>query len=224
MSIQSWPLMERPREKLISLGVEALSDAELLAIILGNGMHGKCAVTLARDLLTHFGSLRGVVTASKNQLCSISGIGHVKFCLLKASVELATRHLGEPLKVRESFSHAEHVKDYLQAKLKDQKSEQFGLLLLDSQHQLLAYKTMFKGTINSAAVYPREIVKQVIEDNAAAVILVHNHPSGVAEPSEADVRITHQIKSALELIDVPVLDHIIVADIHTTSFAQRGLI
>ncbi|NMH59801.1 RadC family protein [Alteromonas ponticola] len=224
MSIQHWPLMERPREKLLNLGVETLSDAELLAIMIGKGLNGKCAVTVARELLSKFGSIRGVMTASKSQVCAIAGVGEVKFCLLKAAVELVTRQLGEPLKVRESFNHAEHVKRYLLAKLKDQQSEQFGLLLLDSQHQMLAYKVMFKGTINSAAVYPREIVKQVIEDNAAAVILVHNHPSGIAEPSDADVRITRQIKSALELIDVAVLDHIIVADIHTTSFAQRGII
>nr|WP_269468576.1 DNA repair protein RadC [Alteromonas sp. ASW11-130] len=216
--------MERPREKLLSLGAEALSDAELLAVIIGSGLNGKCALTIARELLNKFGSLRGVATASKEQLCAISGVGKVKYCQLRASVELVTRQLSEPLKVRESFNHAQQVKTYLLAKLKEQQSEQFGLLLLDSQHQLLAYRTMFKGTINSAAVYPREIVKQVMEDNAAAVILVHNHPSGIAEPSDADIRITKQIVSALTLIDVHVLDHIIVADVNTTSFAQRGLI
>ncbi len=224
MGIQRWPAMERPREKLLTRGVEALSDAELLAVIIGNGLHGRCAVTVARDLLTTFGSLRGVTRASRKQLCQIAGVGEVKFCQLRAAVELVTRQLSEPLKVRESFRHADHVKQYLQAKLKEQQSEQFGLLLLDSQHQLLAFRTMFKGTINCAAVYPREIVRQVLEDNAAAVILVHNHPSGIAEPSDADISITRRITSALELIDVCVLDHIIVADVNTTSFAQRGLL
>ncbi len=224
MSIQSWPVMERPREKLLQQGAETLSDAELLAVVIGSGLNGRCALTVARDLLRVFGSLRGVANASKKRFCQISGVGEVKYCQLHAAIELVTRQLGEPLKVSESFSHAEHVKKYLLAKLKAQQSEQFGLLLLDSQHQLIVFRTMFKGTINSAAVYPREVVKQVLEDNAAAVILVHNHPSGIAEPSDADIRITRQIKSALELIDVCVLDHIIVADVNTTSFAQRGLL
>lgn len=223
-SISEWPVSERPREKLLVHGPGALSDAELLAVLLGSGRAGRCALTIARELLTSFGSLRGIVNAPQTVLCQVAGVGEVRYAQLQAALEVIRRQLAEPLKTRSVFNNPQDIRKYLQAYLKDEHREVFGLLLLDSQHQLLAFRQMFVGTINSAAVYPRELVKQVLLDNAAAVVLVHNHPSGVAEPSQSDVHLTRDVKAAMALIDVAVLDHFIVGDICTISFAQRGLL
>ncbi|GGF75980.1 RadC family protein [Alteromonas lipolytica] len=223
MALQNWPEQERPRERLLRYGVDQLSDTELLAIILRTGTRELSVLELAGTLLAHFCSLRGVVSASRQQLCEVSGVGMARYCELQAAMEICRRQLAEPLYKKSVFNCAEDAKIYLRAELRDLKQEVFGVLMLDSQHQLIAFRKLFAGTINAAAVYPREIVKQVIADHAAAVILVHNHPSGNATPSEADIRLTRDIKHAMALVDVDVLDHFIVADNHVCSLAQQGL-
>ena len=222
-SIKHWPEHERPREKLLLKGVNFLSDAELLAVLIGRGTKTNDAIAIGRALLNEFGSLRGIVNASKESFCAIAGLGLTRYAQVQAAFEIIRRHLEEPLKQTAVFHNVTEVHNYVRSRLRDEKRELFAMLLLDSQHQLLAYRVMFTGTINAAAVYPRELVKQALIDNAAAVILVHNHPSGVAEPSQADIRITKDIKQALSLIDVNVLDHFVVGDNTATSLAQRGL-
>ena len=224
MSIKVWPRKERPREKLLEQGAHHLSDAQLLAVLLGKGVKGKSAIALAYDMLNTLGDLRSIVTASKEQFSQIVGLGPCKYAQFQAGFEIYRRNLELQLTRQNVFHNVDDTKRYLQAKLRDCEREEFGLLMLDSQHQLIAFRTMFSGTINSAAVYPRELIKQVMIDNAAAVILVHNHPSGIAEPSNADIRLTGEIKFAMSAIDVPVLDHFVVGDKETVSFAQRGLL
>jgi DNA repair protein RadC len=224
MSITQWPAQERPREKLLKHGVEHLSDSELLAILLKTGCRGTSALALARQLLVTFGSLRGVITASLEAFCAHSGVGPTKYTEIQAAVEITRRHLAEPLKRYNVFHSAADVSLFLLAQLRDADKEIFGMLLLDSQHQLIAFRKLFYGTINSASVYPRELVKQALADNATAVILVHNHPSGNAEPSQADIQLTHNVKDAMALLDISVLDHFIVGDNHTVSLATKGLI
>ena len=223
MTLQYWPEQERPRERLLRYGADQLSDTELLAIILRNGTKQFTVLELAGMLLSQFKTLRGVVGASRQQLCAINGVGQAKYCELQAAMEICRRHLAEPLFQRSVFNCAEDAKIYLRAELRDLQQEVFGVLMLNSQHQLISFRKLFAGTINAAAVYPREIVKQVIADHAAAVILVHNHPSGNATPSEADIRLTREIKQAMALVDVDVLDHFIVADNQVCSLAQQGL-
>ena len=222
--LKTRPVSERPREKLLTYGVATLSDAELLAVLLATGQSGRCALTLAHDILERLGSLSGVVTASQSDFQQVSGIGQARYAQIQAAFEIIRRHLETPLRQRDVMSSAGEAKRYISAQLKDCCEEKFGMLLLDSQHQLLAFRIMFSGTINSAAVYPRELVRQVIADNAAAVILVHNHPSGIAEPSDADIRLTHDVRAAMAMIDVSVLDHFIVGGAHVVSLAQRGLL
>jgi DNA repair protein RadC len=224
MKITNWPKYERPREKLLQFGAETLSDAELLAIVLHTGLKGKNAVELARETLDSYGSVRGLMNASKAQFTATLGFGVAKYATLTACFELTKRSLAENLRKPHSFTQADAASTSLLAELRDKPHEVFSMLLLDSQHQLIAFRHMFRGTINSAAVYPRELVKQALEDNAAAVILAHNHPSGVAEPSQADIQITQRIKRAMELIDVRVLDHFVIGDGTAVSFAQRGLL
>ncbi|APE04399.1 MULTISPECIES: RadC family protein [Alteromonas] len=224
MTIKAWPSSERPREKLLSFGAHSLSDAELIAILFGKGTRGKSAVELAHDMLNELGTLREVVTASEERFTSLKGIGRCRYAQFHAAFEIFRRNLEIQLTRQDAFNNVEDTKRYLQAKLRDCEQEKFALLMLNSQHQLIAFRVMFTGTINSAAVYPRELIKQVMRDNAAAVILVHNHPSGVAEPSHADIRLTSEIKAAMSTIDVPVLDHFVVGDKETISFAQRGLL
>lgn len=224
MKIQDWPLHERPREKLLQFGAQTLSDAELLAILINTGIKGQSAVELARRAIKHFGGVRALLFASKPELVKLTGLGQAKFALLQACTELFKRGMAEKLSKQDSFTSAETASDYLRAQLSQHKREVFAMLMLDSQHQLIAYREMFKGTINSAAVYPRELVKQAMDDNAAAVILAHNHPSGVAEPSQADIQITQRIKQAFALVDVAVLDHFVIGHCGAVSFAQRGLL
>jgi len=191
---------------------------------LQTGLKGQNAVQLANKALQTHGSLRALLQAPRRKLLSSSGFGAAKYAMLQASIELQKRNLSELMVRERSFLHAEDASSYLISQLRDKPREVFSMLLLDSQHQLIAYREMFQGTINSAAVYPREIVKQAIDDNAAAVILAHNHPSGRAEPSQADINITQKIKEALTLIDVMVLDHFVIGDGTSVSFAQRGLL
>ncbi|MEO9274345.1 DNA repair protein RadC [Marinomonas sp. 5E14-1] len=224
MSIKHWPEQERPREKLIHQGASALTDAELLAIFLRTGTQGISAVELARQVLTQFGGLRSLLSASREEFCKGFGLGDAKYTQLQAVLEMSKRHLKEQL-VRETvFTDAEHVRSYLSSQLRHSQREVFAVLFLDTQHRLIRYQELFFGTIDAAAVYPREVVKAALQNNAAAVILAHNHPSGVAEPSHADISITAKIKDALMLIDVRLLDHFIVGDATPVSLAERGLV
>lgn len=223
MAITDWPAEERPREKLLSRGSHTLSDAELLAIFLRTGCCGKSAVDLARDLLRDFGGLRPLLEAGQPDFCKAKGLGQAKYSQLQAVLEMSRRHLASELTARPCMNSSAAVKNYLSAQLRHRPSEVFAMLLLDSQHHLLHFAEVFQGTIDGAAVYPREIVKLALSHNAAAVILAHNHPSGIAEPSEADKAITRRLKDALSMVDIRTLDHLIVGNSEVLSFAERGL-
>ncbi len=224
MAITDWPAAERPREKLIELGAEALSDAELLAIFLRVGVTGKSAVDLARDLLTQFGSLNGIFAATEHELIQVHGIGTSKYVQLQAIFEMSRRALNEQLQQRDVFKSPQQVRDYLVLKLGSLAREVFLVLFLDTQNHLLATEEMFAGTLTQTSVYPREVVKRALHHNAASVIFAHNHPSGIAQQSQADELLTKQLKQALALVDVRVLDHFIVAGNNTLSFLERGLL
>ncbi len=224
MAITDWPAAERPREKLIELGAEALSDAELLAIFLRVGVTGKSAVDLARDLLTQFGSLNGIFAATEHELIRVHGIGTSKYVQLQAIFEMSRRALNEQLQQRDVFKSPQQVRDYLVLKLGSLAREVFLVLFLDTQNHLLATEEMFAGTLTQTSVYPREVVKRALHHNAASVIFAHNHPSGIAQQSQADELLTKQLKQALALVDVRVLDHFIVAGNNTLSFLERGLL
>ncbi len=224
MAITDWPAQERPREKLIELGATALSDAELLAIFLRTGTQGRTAVDLARHLLNEFGGLRPLLQASEKEFCAHLGLGRAKFTQLQAVLEMANRHLHQTLERGIALQSPDAVKRYLSARLRHLQHEVFACLFLDNQHRVLRYEELFSGTIDSASVYPREVVKKTLKHNAAAVIFAHNHPSGVSEPSSSDEQITQRLVGALELVDVRVLDHIVVGDGECTSFAERGWI
>ena len=224
MSMTDWPEAERPREKLLSQGPTALSDAELLAIFLRTGTPGQTAVELARELLGEFGSLRGLLQANQQQLCAARGLGPAKFAQLQAVLELARRHLGERLQRGNLLLNPEATRRYLITTLGDLPREVFCCLFLDTRHRLICYEELFQGTIDGASVHPREVVRRALHHNAAAVILAHNHPSGVAEPSDADQRITRRLKQALQLVDIRVLDHLVVGDRTVMSFAEHGLL
>ena len=226
MAITDWPEGERPRERLLAHGPEALSDAELLAICLRVGVRGKSAVDLARELLQRFdGQLGTLAEASLAELASASGIGMAKAAQLKASFELARRALSQDMATRDSFTSPGKVRDWLRLKLASRGNEVFMALWLDAQNRLLKADELFSGTLTQTSVYPREVVKAALANNAAAVILAHNHPSGIAEPSRADEMLTRSLKEALALVDVKVLDHFIVAgNTPPLSFAERGLL
>lgn len=224
MSIQDWPVAERPREKLLNNGPLALSDAELLAVFLRTGTRGRTAVDLARELLTEFDGLRGILTADRRQLCRASGVGDAKYAQLQAVVEMARRHLGQRLQRGEPLTDPAATRDYLAAALRDLQHEVFACLYLDTRHRVIAWEELFRGTLDGTSVHPREVVKKALAHNAAALIFAHNHPSGVAEPSDADRRLTRRLREALALVDIRVLDHFVVGDGETVSFAERGLI
>ena len=222
MAITDWPEGERPREKLLQRGATALSDAELLAIFLRVGVTGKSAVELARDLLTHFGSLTCLFNAPQNEFAAFPGMGPAKFAQLQAVLEMAQRALGETMRQGDALNSPGAVRDYLRLQLGGLGHEVFMALFLDAQNRVLAREELFRGTLTQTSVYPREVVKRALAHNAAGVILAHNHPSGVAEPSQADRWLTDQLKAALGLVDVKVLDHFIVAGPAGISFAERG--
>lgn len=224
MAITHWPKEERPREKLLSRGPAALSDAELLAIFLRTGVTGQSAVDLARDLIHRFGGLRPLLEADQASFCQAHGLGQAKYSQLQAVMEMARRHLAESLQRGEALCSAKLARDYVRTQLRHHQQEVFAVLFLDNQHRMLAFEELFFGTVDSANIHPREVVKKALAHNAAAVILTHNHPSGVAEPSQADLRITERLQSALELVDVRVIDHLIVGDPEVTSFAEQGLL
>ena len=223
MTISRWPSGEQPREKLISQGAQALSDAELLAILLRTGVAGSTAVDLARQLLVDYGSIRGILDADAVSLCSHKGLGKAKFVQLQAALEISRRHLSEGLAHADCLTSPEQARNYLRARLRDYKYEVFACLMLDNRNRVIAFREMFRGTIDGASVFPREVVKQALADNAAAVILAHNHPSGVCEPSQADIRITERLQKALGLVDIRVLDHVIIGD-EINCLSERGLI
>jgi DNA repair protein RadC len=224
MAITDWPANERPREKLIELGAEALSDAELLAIFLRVGVVGKSAVDLARDLLNQFGSLNGIFAATEHELSQVHGIGTSKYVQLQAIFEMSRRALSEQLQQQDVLNSPQAVRDYLVLKLSSLSKEVFLVLFLDTQNRLVATEEMFSGSLTSTSVYPREVVKRALHHNAAAVIFAHNHPTGIVKPSQADELLTRQLQQALALIDVKVLDHFIVAGNQTLSFSQKGLL
>ncbi|MFO1433157.1 MAG: DNA repair protein RadC [Candidatus Competibacteraceae bacterium] len=224
MSIRDWPDAERPREKLIQRGAAALSDAELLAIFLRTGVSGSSAVDLARDLVQRFGGLRQLLEADQQTFCENPGLGPVKYVQLQAVLELGRRYLEATLQRGDALQSVADTRRYLTAKLRHAPHEVFACLFLDNRHRVLAFEELFYGTIDGASVHPRQIVKRALYHNAAALILAHNHPSGVAEPSRADEQITLRLKEALALIDVRVLDHFIIGDGEVISFAERGLL
>jgi DNA repair protein RadC len=224
MGINDWPEGERPREKLIQRGAAALSDAELLAIFLRTGVVGKSAVDLARDLLYRFGTLTAMFAASQKDFCNIHGMGQAKFVQMQAVLEMSRRALGEEMRCGDALNSPRAVRDYLQLLLRGREQEVFMVIFLDAQHRVLAAEELFHGTLTQTSVYPREVVKRTLFHNAAAVILAHNHPSGVAEPSHSDRLLTDALKQALALVDVRVLDHFIVAGNGCLSFAERGMV
>ncbi len=224
MAITEWPVAERPREKLLLRGAHSLSDAELLAIFIRTGMRGKTAVDVGRDLINEFGSLREVLIADKKTICNASGFGPAKYALLQAALELSRRFLDAKLKRQGSLTSPKQVADYLIHRLRDQQREVFAIIYLDNRHQIIEYEELFYGTINGATIHPREVVKKVLFHNAAAIIVAHNHPSGVAEPSQSDTAITLKLQDALQLIDVRLLDHLVIGDGYFVSLSDRGLL
>ena len=224
MAICDWPTDERPREKLLAKGAAALSDAELLAILLRTGTAGHSALDLARDVLNSFHSLRKLLAADRQRFCAERGLGPARFAELQAGIEIARRQLSETLRAGPSLASPRATRDFLSANLRDLEHEVFCCLFLDKRHRLIEFEKLFRGTIDGASVHPREIVKLALRRNCAAVIIAHNHPSGVAEPSQADELITHRVKDALALVDIRLLDHIIVGDGACVSLAERGLV
>lgn len=224
MAIRDWPVGERPRERLINQGAHTLSDAELLAIFLRTGVRGRSALDLARELLQRFGGLRALLSAPRDTFCAAPGLGDAKYAQLQATLELGRRHLGEHLQRGSPLQSPEDTARVLQARLRDYPFEVFAVLFLDNRHRVLAFEELFRGTIDGASVHPREVVRSALRHNAAAVILCHNHPSGVAEPSDADRRITARLRDALALVDIRVLDHVVVGDLAYCSMAARGLV
>lgn len=224
LPLELWPEAERPREKLLRLGAASLSEAELLAIVLQTGTAGLSALDTARALLAEFRSLRGLLTAERQRVCRTRGLGNAKYALLQASLELSRRHYAELMQAGPPLANPRATRDYLRARLRDRDHEVFCCLFLDNRHRVIAFEEVFRGTIDGASVHPRDVVKLALARNAAAVILAHNHPSGIAEPSQADEMITARLRDALALVDIRVLDHIVVGDAACVSFAERGLI
>ena len=222
-SINQWPETERPREKLLAKGAQHLSDAELLAILLRTGVQGQSAVDVARHLISTFGGLRGVMTADPRSFCQIRGMGTSKYAELQAVMELARRQMLETVKRESCLTSAALTRQYVKARLRDLCREVFLCLFLDSQHRIIAQEELFQGTLDGSMVHPREVVKRCLHHNAGAIIFVHNHPSGVAEPSQADISITRRLKQALELVGVRTLDHLVVGDSEVVSLAERGM-
>lgn len=223
MAITDWPQDQRPREKLLSKGSQSLSDAELLAIFLRTGMRGKTAVDLAQELLQGFQGLRQLLKADQQSFCQHAGLGAAKYAQLQAVLEMARRYLFENLQRGDTLSSPQDTRQYLSSQLRDYPHEVFAALFLDQRHRVICFEELFRGTIDGASVYPREVVKKALQHNAAALIFAHNHPSGVAEPSQADEQITRRLIEALKLVDVRVLDHFVVGD-EVVSFAERGLL
>ena len=224
MGIGQWPLRERPRERLLLHGATALSDAELLALIVRTGVAGKSALDIARDALVRFGGIAGLLAAPTSELSTVRGLGPARAAVIASVVELARRSLAEEAAVCDALVSPQAVRDYLRLSLATRPYEVFLGLFLDSQNRVVAAEELFRGTLAQTSVYPREVVKAALARNAAAMIFAHNHPSGVAEPSRADELLTQALKQALALVDIRTLDHFVVAGGRLTSFAERGLL
>ncbi len=224
MRIADWPQTERPRERLLATGPAALSDAELLAILLRTGTRGHSALDLARHLLADFGGLRGLLEAGQDEICKANGLGPAKYAQLQAALELARRNLAENLSRGDPLTSPDRTRQFLRAALRDRPHEVFCVLYLDTRHRVIRFDELFNGTIDSAHVHPRVVVEKALAARAAALILAHNHPSGVAEPSQADLAITRRLRDALGLVDIRLLDHMIVGDGEVVSLAERGLV
>lgn len=224
MSITDWPADERPREKLLRHGADALSDAELLAIFLRTGRQGLTAVDLARQLLTEFGGLRALLASDREAFLAHAGLGPAKYAQLQAVLAMGRRHLWDELTRGEALSSPDDTRAYLAARLRGYDREVFAAVFLDNRHRVLGFEELFRGTIDGTTVHPREVVKRALALNAAALIIAHNHPSGVAEPSRADEAITQRLRDALGLVDVRLLDHFVVGDGVPVSLAERGMV
>jgi len=224
MSENARPGHLTPRSKLLNEGAASLSEIELLAVLLQAGLQPEPALDLSRRLLARFGSLRKLLHAERRTLAAEGGVGEARLAVLQALPELARRYFEETLPIGEAIRSPADTETFLMARLRDRPHEVFCCLYLDNRHRVLRFEELFRGTIDGTSVYPREVVKQALAVNAAAIILAHNHPSGVAEPSQADERITRRIKSALELVDIRLLDHLIIGDGISTSLASRGML
>ncbi len=222
MHIRNWPAEERPREKLLARGASALSDAELLAIFLGSGLPGRDAVQTARELLNGHGPLRGLLDRTPEAMARLPGLGPARACQLTAALELGQRHLAAGLERGEALTNPHSAGRYFALKLRSQPREVFAALFLDSRHRSLAYEELFSGSVDSSEVHPREVIRRALAHNASAIIVAHNHPSGNAEPSDADRAVTARLKQALELVDVRLLDHFVIADGPPVSMSARG--
>jgi DNA repair protein RadC len=223
MGISQWPPGERPRERLLAHGASSLTDAELIAVLLRTGVRGKSAVDLARDMIERFKGVNGLLAAGP-ALKTVKGLGAAKRAQLEAALELARRSMRAELAERSALTSPGAVRDYLRLSLSGREHEVFVCIWLDAQHKVLAVEEPFRGTLTQTSVYPREIVKAALRLNAAAVIFAHNHPSGVAQPSRADELLTHELREALALVEIKVLDHFIIAGTQAVSFAERGLL
>src|SRR5512143_301045 len=224
MAITDWPEGERPREKLLQRGAAALSDAELLAIFLRTGVVGQSAVDLARGLLARFGTLTQLFAAGEQEFCDIYGMGQAKYVQLQAIAEMVRRALQKEMRSGDALNSPRAVREYLQLLLRARQQEVFIAIYLDAQHRVIASEELFQGTLTQTSVYPREVVKRALHHNAAAMIFAHNHPSGAAEPSQSDQLLTDALKQAMQLVDVRVLDHFIVAGAGCLSFAEKGML
>lgn len=222
MRIKDWPEQQRPRERLIAEGARTLTDAELLALVLRVGTRGRSAVELGHTLLLHFGSLTRLFGASMEDFCAVHGMGPARYAELQAVLELAQRTIKEQLVLGEHLDSPDKAKRYLSTRMSGQRHESFTVLFLDVKNRLIATREMFCGTLTHTSVYPREVVKAALAHNAASLLLAHNHPSGTAEPSEADLVLTRALIQALALIDVRILDHFVVAGHVVHSFAEHG--
>lgn len=221
-NLQAWPLNERPREKLLQKGASSLSDSELLAIFLRTGTRGKNVMELSREIIIHFGSLKSLFSATESEFCSIKGLGTAKYVQLQACLEMSQRHIEEQITQQDAMQNPAQVKRYVQSRLLAKPNEVFAAIFLDNQHRVLAYEELFFGTINASSVHPRVVIQRSLYHNAAAIIVAHNHPSGISEPSLSDIDITKTLKTALALIDVRLIDHLVVASHQVTSLAERG--
>lgn len=224
MSIKSLPKESQPREKLLQRGAQSLSDAELLAIFLRTGVRGMNVIELADYLIAEFGSLRALFNSSQEEFCQYKGLGEAKYVQLQAVLEMTQRYLKETLQRSDALCSPQQTRMYLSNKLRDKQREAFLALFLDNQNRVICDEILFEGTIDSASVYPREVVKRALANNASSLIFAHNHPSGIAEPSQADKRITTRLADALALVDIKVLDHFVIGDGEVVSFAERGLL
>ncbi len=222
MALKDWPRAERPRDKLLQSGVRALSDAELVGVLLGTGTAGRTAVDLARDLLVQCGGIRGVLALELRRFCALPGLGETKYARLQAAAELARRELAQDLVRTDVLTSPEAARRFVHARLRDRPYEVFACLFLDSRHRVIRFQEVFRGTVDSAAVHPRELVREALICNASAVIAVHNHPSGIADPSRADIDITARLQRALSLIEVRLVDHLVVGDSGIVSLSERG--